>query len=217
MAKDFKIVEPEFVTKAKQSAVAAVEARFKREEESRRRAERRARAKGCLSWGILLAMAAAGGVYWACRHYGIDISEVGLRVQEELQTRRYERIEEVFRISPIADWRTVPEDLRPGKAATNTIYYAMLPADDGRMLLELTVAPGGSMSVRRLSAIADPVSLESDAFQRLTAKTPYLIQAGGNVYYCSGKKSEKKSSADKESFRSRLFSPVVAPEQKKGR
>ena len=217
MAKDFKIVEPEFVTKAKQSAVAAVEARFKHEEEVRRRAERRVRAKGCLSWAILLAMAAEGGVYWACRHYDIDISEVGLRVQEELQTRRYERIEEVFRISPIADWRTVPEDLRPGKAATNTIYYAMLPADDGRMLLELTVAPGGSMSVRRLSAIADPVSLESDAFQRLTAKTPYLIQAGGNVYYCSGKKSEKKSSADKESFRSRLFSPVVAPEQKKGR
>ena len=213
MAKDFKIVEPEFVTKAKQSAVAAVEARFKREEESRRRAERRARAKGCLSWGILLAMAAAGGVCWACRHYGIDISEVGLRVQEELQTRRYERIEEVFRISPIADWRTVPEDLRPGKAATNTIYYAMMPAEEGRMLLELTVAPGGSMSVRRLSAITDPVSLEPDAFQRFTAKTPYLIQAGGNIYFCSG----KKSSVDKETFRSRLFSPVAPPEQKKGR
>ena len=74
-------------------------------------------------------------------------------------------------------------------------------------------APGGSMSVRRLSAIADPVSLEPDAFQRLTAKTPYLIQAGGNVYFCSG----KKVSVDKETFRSRLFSPVVAPEQKKGR
>ena len=116
-------------------------------------------------------------------------------------------------ISPIADWRTAPEDLRPGKAATNTIYYAMLPADEGRMLLELNVAPGGSMSVRRLSAIADPVSLEPDAFQRLVAKTPYLIQAGGNIYFCSG----KKPSVDKESFRSRLFSPVVAPEQKKGR
>ena len=213
MAKDFKIVEPEFVTKAKQSAVAAVEARFKHEEEIRRRAERRARAKGCLAWVILLAMAVAGGVYWACRHYGIDISEVGLRVQEELQTRRYERIEEVFRISPIADWRTAPENLRPGKAATNTIYYAMLPADEGRMLLELTVAPGGSMSVRRLSAIADPVSLEPDAFQRFAEKTPYLIQAGGNVYFCSG----KKVSVDKETFRSRLFSPVAAPEQKKGR
>ena len=213
MAKDFKIVEPEFVTKAKQSAVAAVEARFKHEEEIRRKMERRARAKGCLAWVILLAMAAAGGVYWACRHYGIDISEVRLRVQEELQTRRYERIEEVFRISPIADWRAAPEDLRPGKAATNTIYYAMLPADEGRMLLELTVAPGGSMSVRRLSAIAEPVALEPDAFQRLTAKTPYLIQAGGNVYFCSG----KKVSADKETFRSRLFSPVAAPDQKKGR
>ena len=213
MAKDFKIVEPEFMTKAKQSAVAAVEARFKREEDSRRKAERRARAKGCLSWGILLAMAVAGGVYWACRHYGIDISEVGLRVQEELQTRRYERIEEVFRISPIADWRTAPEDLRPAKAATNTIYYAMLPAEEGRMLLELNVAPGGSMSVRRLSAIAAPVSLEPDAFQRFTAKSPYLIQAGGNIYFCAG----KKFSVDKETFRRRLFSPVGAPDQKNGR
>ena len=46
MAKDFKIVEPEFVTRAKQSAVAAVEARFKHEEEQRRKVERRERAKG---------------------------------------------------------------------------------------------------------------------------------------------------------------------------
>jgi len=213
MAKDFKIVEPEFMTKAKQSAVAAVEARFKREEDSRRKAERRARAKGCLSWGILLAMAVAGGAYWACRHYGINFNEVRLRVQEELQTRRYERIEEAFRIAPIADWRTAPEDLRPGKATTNTIYYAMLPADEGRMLLELTVAPGGAMSVRRLSAIADPVGLAPDAFQRFTAKTPYLIQAGGNIYFCSG----KKHSVDKETFRSRLFSPVGRSEQKKER
>ena len=81
------------------------------------------------------------------------------------------------------------------------------------MLLELTVAPGGSMSVRRLSAITEPVSLEPDAFQRLAAQTPYLIQAGGHIYFCSG----KKSSVEKETFRSRLFSPVVAPEQKKGR
>ena len=51
------------------------------------------------------------------------------------------------------------------------------------------------------------------AFQRLAAKTPYLIQAGGNVYFCSG----KKASVDKETFRSRLFSPVAPPEQKKGR
>ena len=126
MAKDFKIVEPEFVTKAKQSAVAAVEARFKHEEEVRRRVERRARAKGCLAWVILLAMAAAGGVYWACRHYGIDISEVGLRVQEELQTRRYERIEEVFRIAPVEDWSAAPDELRPGKVATNTVYHALM-------------------------------------------------------------------------------------------
>ena len=213
MAKDFKIVEPEFVTKAKQSAVAAVEARYRHEEEMRRKLERRKRAKGCMAWVTIAALALAGGAYWASVHYGIGVSEVKMRFEEAMKARRYERIEEVFRISPIADWRTAPEDLRPGKAATNTIYYAMLPADEGRMLLELTVAPGGSMSVRRLSAIADPVNLEPDAFQRFAAKTPYLIQAGGNVYFCSG----KKHSVDKESFRSRLFSPVGVPEQKKGR
>ena len=36
MNREFKIVEPEFVSKAKQSAVAAVEARFAREEKKKK-------------------------------------------------------------------------------------------------------------------------------------------------------------------------------------
>ena len=204
MAKeDFKIVEPEFVTRAKQSAVAAVEARFKHEEDQRRKLERRERAKGCMAWLILIALAAAGGIYWLCREYGIGLGEVRMQVAEALQARRYERIEEPFRMAPVADWSTVPDALRPANVATNTTYHAMLPGPDGRVLLELTASPGGKMRVRRLSPISEPVELEPESFQRFVRKTPYLIMINGNVYFCSS----KKSSENRETFRNSLFLP----------
>ena len=213
MAKDFKIVEPEFVTKAKQSAVAAVEARFKREEDQRRKVERRARAKGCLAWVILFAVVVAGGVYWASRYYGIGFSEVHMRVQEAILERRYERIEEIFRISTIVDWSTAPKEVKPSNVTSNTIYYAMTPSPDGRAILELTASPGGGMTVRRLSAVTDPVTLSQDAFQGLIAKNPYLIMINGTVYFCSSKRYSK----DKEAFRNSLFSPPPEQKPRKGR
>ena len=211
MAKDFKIVEPEFVTKAKQSAVAAVEARFRHEEEQRRKLERRARAKGCMAWAILFALALAGGAYWASVHYGIGIGEVKMRVQEAMQSRRYERIEETFRIAPIEDWSAAPDEYRPGKVPTNTVYHAMMSGADGRVLLELVASPGGGMRVRRLSPIAEPVELEPAAFQKFAAKTPYLIMVGGKLYFCS----TKRASIGRESFRDSLFRPPPEPTRKK--
>lgn len=213
MSKDFKIVEPEFVTKAKQSAVAAVEARFRHEEEQRRKLERRARAKGCMAWLILVAFVAVGGGYWACVHYGIGVSEVKMRVQEAMQTRRYERIEEAFRIAQVMDWSAAPDELRPGKVATNTVYHALMPGADGRVMLELVASPGGGMRVRRLSPIAEPVELEPGSFQRFVAKTPYLIMVGGNVYFCAS----KRASIGRESFRDSLFRPPAEPAKKKTR
>ena len=212
MPKDFKIVEPEFVTRAKQSAVAAVEARFAREEKQRRTVERRARAKGCLAWLILLAIAAAAGLYLACRHYGIGVGEVNMRVHEMISSRRYERIEEMFRTAPLSYWKEAPDAIRPGMVAESTMYHALLPNAEGRILLELTALPGGEMTVRRLSALLDPVELPVQEFTRLTARTPYLIAVGGNVYFCSS----KKTSIDKENFRRSLFAPRQQGGRRKG-
>ena len=213
MSKDFKIVEPEFVTRAKQSAVAAVEARFAREEAQKRKVERRARAKGCLAWIILLAMAAAAGGYFACRHYGIGLSEISMRVHEAIVSRRYERIDEMFRTAPLAYWKEVPADLRPDKIATNTVYHAMVPEGEGRTILEMTAVPGDEMTVRRLSPISDPADITLADFNRLIARTPYLVAVGGKVYFCSG----KKASGDKDSFRQRLFSKGAGKTGKKVR
>ena len=213
MPKDFKIVEPEFVTRAKQSAVAAVEARFAREERQRRKVERRARAKGCFAWLILLAIAAAAGLYMAGRHYGIGVGEVNMRVHEAIASRRYERIEETFRTAPIAYWKEAPESMHPGKVAESTVYHAMLPDAEGRLLLELTALPGGEMKVRRLSALLDPVELPAQEFKRLTARTPYLIAVGGNVYFCS----PQNTSIDREDFRRSLFAPRQQGGRGKGR
>lgn len=213
MSKDFKIGEPEFVTRTKQSAVAAVEARFAREEAQRRKIERRARAKGCFAWLILLAVVAAAGLYMAGRHYGIGVGEVNMRVHEAIASRRYERIEEMFRTAPIAYWREAPESIHPGKVTESTVYHAMLPDAEGHFLLELTALPGCEMKVRRLSALLDPVELPAQEFTRLAAQTPYLIAVGGNVYFCS----PKKMSIDKEDFRRSLFAPRQQGGPGKGR
>ena len=85
MAKDFRIVEPEFMTKAKQSAVAAVESRFAHEESKRRELARRARMRRVFVWTILLVVAAAGGVYYLCRRGGIRFSDVTMRVHEAVR------------------------------------------------------------------------------------------------------------------------------------
>ena len=213
MAKDFKIVEPEFVSRTKQSAVAAVEARFAREESQRRKVERRARAKGCLAWLILLAIVSAAGAYFACRHYGISFSEVTMRVHEAFQTRRYERLDEMFRVSPLAYWKEAPDDLRPNKVATNTIYHAMMSDGVGRMILEMQASPDAELKIRRLSPIAAPVEMPLSDFNRLVAKAPYLVAVGGKVYFCCG----KRSPMDKENFRRELFSAGTPGASKKVR
>ena len=201
MSRDFKIVEPEFVSRSKQSAVAAVEARFAREEAQRRKVERRSRAKGCLAWLFLLLAATAAGLYFAARHYGIGAGEVTMRVHEAITSRQYARIEERFRTAPLAYWKEAPEAILPNKVATNTIYHALLPNGGGRLLLELTAVPGGEMKIQVMSPLADPVAMPIEEFTRLAARAPYLIAYCGNVYFCS----RRKVSIDKEDFRRRLF------------
>lgn len=197
---------------AKRAAVAAVEERFARDERRRRSLERRAALRSCLAWLAVLFVVVASAAYLACRHYGIDCSEVGRYLREAINGRRYARAVEPFRVSPIADWSMAPESLRPGKVETNTVYHAMLPGGDGHILLELTATPGVSgFKVRRLSSITEPVEVPPESFKALVAKNPYLISVNGSVYFCGG----KKSAAAKEAFRKSLFSPRHAEGQRK--
>lgn len=197
---------------AKRAAVAASEERFAREERRRRSQERRAALRSCLAWLVVLSVVVASAVYFVCRHYGIDCAEIERHLREAINGRRYARAVEPFRISPIADWSEAPEFLHPGKVETNTVYHAMLPGDDGCVLLELTAAPGvPGFKVRRLSSIAEPVEMPPESFKALAAGNPYLISVNGSVYFCGG----KKSTAAKEAFRKTLLSPHPVGDQRK--
>ena len=213
MNREFKIVEPEFVSKAKQSAVAAVEARFAREEKKKKQADRRSRVKGCLAWLILLLIAAAGGVYFACYYYGVNVSEVHMRIHDAIKGRWYAQMEKVFRTAPVDYWKDAPSTIHPGKVLTNTMYHALVPEGGERVLLELTAVPGEDLRVRRLAPLDDPIDLSSKEFARLVAKTPYLISVDGKVYFCS----PKKTSIDKDDFRASLFSGPQANRPPAGR
>ena len=136
-----------------------------------------------------------------------------MRVEEVLQNRKYERLEETFRIAPIEDWSVVPDDLRPGKVPTNTVYHAMVSGPDGRVMLELQASPGGGMRVWRMSPTIDPVELQPESFQRFISGSPYLIIVNGSLYFCSSKRSQK----DREGFRRSLFQPPSAAGRKKKR
>lgn len=197
---------------AKRAAVAAVEERFAHEERRRRSLERRAALRSCLAWLVVLSVVVASAAYFACRHYGIDCAEIERHLREAINGRRYARAVEPFRISPISDWSNAPQFLRPGKVETNTVYHAMLPGDDGYVLLELTASPDApGFKVRRLSSIAAPVEMPSESFKALAARNPYLISVNGSVYFCGG----KKSTAAKEAFRKSLFSPRPVERQRK--
>lgn len=196
---------------ARCEAVAAAEERHARAERMRRKEERRALRRSCLAWIVVLFIVVAAGVYFTCRHYGVDRAEIAQYVREAISERRYERAVEPFRTLPVADWSEAPEFLRPGKVETNTVYHAMAPGADGAVLLELTAAPGVSgFRVRSLSPIAEPTEMTMEDFKALVAKTPYLISVNGAVYFCSGKKEaggKMKSAARKEAFRRSLFAP----------
>ena len=84
-AREVKGAPSDYASRARQAAVAAVEARVADEERQKRKAAQRAHAKGCLSWLIPLSMAAAGGLYLYCRHSGMGLNEVNMRIHESLK------------------------------------------------------------------------------------------------------------------------------------
>lgn len=203
MSRDFKIVEPDFVTQAKRSAVAAVEQRVAREEAQRRRIERAKKTKGCLSWLFLLCVAVGVGVYFICRQYGVDWMRLDEHVNKMICAYRYDKIESVFRSGPVLDWKDAPAEIRPTSVTSKTVYHALVPDGSGRMLLELTAEPGQgqNMRIRRISVLAEPVDVPIAEFNRSVARTPFLIYVGGNVYFCAAKRVKMSG----ENFRRALF------------
>ena len=77
-------VATDSVSRARQAAVAAVEARVA-EEMKKHTAKPQSRTKGCLTWLFPLLLLAAAGGYFACRHYGIGLNEVKMRIHETVK------------------------------------------------------------------------------------------------------------------------------------
>ena len=75
----------DFISRARQSAVAAVEARVALDEMRKCKAKPQSRTKGCLTWLILLSIVLAGGIHLVSRHYGLCVNEVNMRIHEAIE------------------------------------------------------------------------------------------------------------------------------------
>ena len=75
----------DFISRARRSAVAAVEARVAFEEMRKRKAKPQSSTKGCLMWLILLLIVVTGGIYLAYRHYGMGLNDVNIRIHETIK------------------------------------------------------------------------------------------------------------------------------------
>ncbi len=191
----------------------AVTRRYERDASARRAMKRRANVSGCLAWIVAGLVALAAGTYFACHYFGVDpltLPDLAReRIDQARRARRFAKIEEVFRSAPLREWRDAPQEIRPRNVPTNTVYHAMMPdAAEGRVLIELTARRGGGMSAVRLHPARAPEDFDVERFRDMASRSPYLISAGGDVYFCSSGQVSSGSPRrpSMESFRQSLLS-----------
>ena len=99
--------------------------------------------------------------------------------------RRFAALEGEFRNAPTEYWRNAPKELRPEGIKTDTLYRCLFPDNVDRMaFFDVHVKPKGEMQVKKLSAESEPEDFPTESFQKMCAKTPYLMKVGGNTYFC---------------------------------
>ena len=98
----------------------------------------------------------------------------------------YFKVVRQFRKAEVDYWKNALNVDRVGKNA-GSIKYWCLVVDEGNLpvILELSIAKGTKMNVRRLSASNGLVDSSVAEFERFTAKSPYLVMREGRAYFAS--------------------------------
>jgi len=101
----------------------------------------------------------------------------------------FEAVLAPFKKAKVDYWKNAPKEDRPEKATSDKHYVALVPAEEGFILLNMDKKPGATMSFREVSRDGGAGNEISPAeFKELTAATPFFVLCGKRVYFCSAKK-----------------------------
>lgn len=81
-------------------------------------------------------------------------------------------------------WKNAVAEDKPGKTRAVSFTGLVPKAAGGFDLLEIEMG-GGRFAVKRIDAMGTTEALDRAAFDKLIAKTPYLVMREGRAYFCS--------------------------------
>lgn len=194
-------MQSRFEEDARQAAVAAVERRWERKNDDKRRTARAASAKSCLGRLLVLAALAAGGLF-AARHFGVDVPGAealdeafvnlgrlvracGLTDSDRTRLESFAEAVASFDVAEIRPWASAPPEMRPKRAPAGFTYRMLVEKKGGVCGIYEMVADGkGGVSVRERSPVGKDVEVSLAAFNKAKVGGVYLVACGGGVYVC---------------------------------
>lgn len=208
-------MQSNFEQRAANERVDAVERRWARQDEIRRRNERRATLRRWTMYAVLAlaALAVAGGAWIWTGHklsYGIlDDALEDLFRRRSLNTAERARIDDFsaslkqFDVPELRLWKEASKRIRPRNAASGLVYRMLIAKKGGGSGLYEMVADGrGGLSVEEITPLGIPQKVTLAEFNRRKAGEVYLILCEGKVYVAGAD--------DVESGR-RLYLKIASP------
>lgn len=95
-----------------------------------------------------------------------------------------------FEGAAIDYWKNAVAEDKPGKDRS-LLFTGLVPKEGGSFdLLEIEMG-GGRFAVKRVGAAGQAEEIDKAGFNKLIAKTPYLVVREGRAYYCSAGRVSK--------------------------
>ena len=112
---------------------------------------------------------------------------VSKKVDENILDRDHATYSEVvqrFRKAKVDYWKNAPDIDRFGQDGASLKYWCLAPGENGRpVILEISMARGAKMTVRRLSESSGLERVPANEFTRIAEKNPYLVMRGERAYF----------------------------------
>jgi len=198
-----------FQREAQQAVVDSVEARWKRENDQKRRAKRLAMVRGFLAMLVLVLIAAGIGWYFFVgqpKNLGdlttkaqefaaqvkseaasVDLSRVKImpsKKDDAARANEYAKLIAGFKRGELGLWKSASAAISPKTAAEGTVYHALIPRKTGGFDIYEMKKTGKTLVFHLLSPFAAPIEVSNADFQKARSDGRFLILHAEKVYAC---------------------------------